>query len=479
MRRPLLMLLDYAARRQLRGLTLWLLCALYLAIVLVIVFPIAIFSAPFGPQRIFQSLQLLDFAIAVLVPAWAASRMVEDRVSGTLELMKVAGLAPEVWIGFRLLDIGATYLPIWVLRLPLYSLVLVTGGATMADILWSETVSWTVVIAHAQISLFLARRCRLERTVTTVSIALTILGNTLFFLPSYAVLIATGRNLPVPEAFRQFASVLRELSLLSYVLNRPMTPEGQWKSAVALAIPFLLGVAATLRLRRNLFIDPALAAQEGNLATTRSSRRVWEDALAWQAAELHCVPQSKNRIFAWVTAAGMAVLTFLPSMGNSMIYAVGAWVIFSFATPGLAPATCAALERLHNTISSLALLPVGGKAIYDGWRRGGFVRRQEAWIAAGLGLLVLLWHQPLAAIGWAIAAVVAAYALPPIFFVESLREQSNGRGVARAILGMGFYWSVQLVGILPAGIVTGLAALLYRPRAIRLMDELFDEASVR
>ncbi|QDT53116.1 hypothetical protein Pan44_11310 [Caulifigura coniformis] len=470
-------LIECTARRDLRHRTLWLVCALYLAIVLAIIYPLGIFSGPTGPQRIFQALQLLHFAIAVLVPAWVAGRLVEDRVSGMLELMKVAGLAPGQWIGFRLFHIAATYGSIWVLRLPLYSLVMATRGATMADILWAEVICAGVMLAHAQISLFLARGCRLERTVTTVSIVLTILGNALFFLPSYAVQIATARQYAVPESIRDSATILRELSLLNYVLSRPTTPEGQWKAAAALAIPLMLGVAATFFLRRTLYVDPATGP--GNVAGTRPSRRVWDDALAWQAAEYHCVPQKKKRVIAWTIVVAMVCLTFLPSLSESMQYAVSVVMIFAFAAPGMAPATCSSLERLHNTISSLALLPLGGKAIYDGWKRGGAVRRAEGWIAAGLIFLGLMWNDPLAGMGWALAAVVAAYALPPIFFLESLRELSNGRGVLRSMVGMGIYWSIQLVGVLPVGIVTSVAAILYRPRAIRMMDELFDEASAR
>lgn len=489
MHEPVLTLFDATMRQRLRRPTFWLVCGLYVVIVLAVIYPVSMLSWGGISRLMFQTLQVLHFLVAAAVPAFLASSVVDDVSSGTLELAKVAGLSSAEWISFRLLSIFAPYFAVWTLRLPLYALILNTGGATASEMLWAEALHWTLALSVAQTSLLIARYSIVAPAAIGVSITMLLVMNAALFVPT-AVVVLAGRawGIPIPAFVNIANDALRSLSMLSYLLEPPRLVETQLAAAGGIALHLLVGATATFWLRRLLFIQAepgtllvAGLRKQAEPATTRPSRRVWDDALAWQAAVFHSgsTPRSP-RILGWLLGAAALVISAQPWALRFPSSMVGFWLVFALAAPGMVPATCVALERKHNTLSSLAMLPFGGRDIYAGWLRGNRSKRAGAWIAAGACFAVAVWQKPLEAPVWALAGLMGAFGLPPLAFLESLEGNENGRRVAAKIgLGICFALLASGAGILLTALTATLAACCYRPRAVRLMDRRFEAASAR
>jgi hypothetical protein len=209
----------------------------------------------------------------------------------------------------------------------------------------------------------------------------------------------------------------------------------------------------------------------------RPPRRVWDDALAWQAAVVHSPRSRVTQVFLWLAVAGV-VLVLFQSWAFKAAPAIGFWTMSLLAVPGLVPTTCLSRELQQNTLASLAMLPLSGRDIYEGWLRGSVAWRTQARLCAGVIFLCLLWNAPLATPASALAAVAAGYALPPIVFLETLRgNRSYWRGGLRTLIGMSVYWTANVLGLFGTAVIFTTAALLYRPRVLRQLDERFAEAS--
>jgi hypothetical protein len=246
-----------------------------------------------------------------------------------------------------------------------------------------------------------------------------------------------------------------------------------------------LGCLFTWRLRRAMFDEvatpvpslPGLKTATSG-ATSRPSERVWDDAFAWQAARLYCPPSPLFvRLLALVGLVVFGWMIFRVPTRNS--FGIGFWLVFAMSAPGHVPSICVGHERRRNTIAALGVLPLGGRAIYEGWRRGSGPRKRESWIPSAICLAMMLWQSVPNAIGWLAVAVLAYYAFPPITFCEGLdvRPLTLRKGALFAILTVAIGTMIALFDLMVAGLITTVVACFFRPRALRLMDERFADVS--
>jgi len=268
-----------------------------------------------------------------------------------------------------------------------------------------------------------------------------------------------------------------------------VTVEGRQAALLAALLPVLIGVNASRWLSRRLYGETDLpTASDGGPHTPnvqrRPSREVWSNPFFWQASEYHFADSSQLRNTALVFAVSLALGVSVALYRDVASVVLGAWMIAACVTVEMLPAACAGVELKAKTLSSLATLPCGGRAIYLGWKRAGDKYRLAAWLAACGCVAVIAYRHPMLALIWAAVAIGAVWSLPPLAFIETLRvaERSKRRVAARiAVAFLGVPLAV-LIAFLPNGllILAGTAtfsACVYRHRAMRQMDDLFVSAS--
>jgi hypothetical protein len=474
-----------------RGL-FWLTSVVYLAAVTVIALPIAIFAQDGNPRGLFQVLRIIHLGVAFVLPGILAGRLVDDASSGTLQLMQVAGLSPRDWIRFRLLVIGIGYASIWLLRVPFYAFLLHGGGATLADLFWTEMLHTVLAFTVARISLLTATRVELPIQALR--------GGLIVFYLNIALLAPTGvlffvRNVwrvQAPLALIWAAEWARSASMFSYLRDVPVTIEGRLAALGSLALHVAIGIAAVLWLRRVLYAnsEPGVARSRDQLeprgdVRQRPSRRVWSNPFFWQASKYYLASDKRGRNAVVVFSLALPVAIGVAIRTDDRAMLVGLWMVSACVTAEMMPVMCAGLELKARTLSSLATLPCGVGAIYLGWKRAGDRYRLAAWLASCVCAAVLAWRNPALAVAWGAVAMGAAWSFPPLTFIETLRSHERPWSRIATSIALGAIGG-PLAGLaafrIPHGILilaglATLAACLYRPRAIRQMEEEFVRAS--
>jgi hypothetical protein len=147
----------------------------------------------------------------------------------------------------------------------------------------------------------------------------------------------------------------------------------------------------------------------------------------------------------------------------------------------LIPSHCIQSEIQQQTLPCLAMLPQGGRGLYEGWLRG--VKRLP-WRSFALPVILLAvsaWLSPFQAGAWALLSLVLSYAAPPLMFVTTMNrlERTTAQVVRRVIVGLVF-GTVMMAANLQVALALGAAyALLRRKSALGAMDGLVDRAACR
>lgn len=472
----------------------WVTSAGYLIAVFAIVLLFALLDRRGDPRGLFPALQFFHLFLALGLPAVLAARLVDDRISETLQFMQLAGFSADAWIRFRLLLIATEYFSVWALRVPFYAFLLHGGGVTWPDLIWAELIHTVLALTVAQTGLLTAARAELSPQTLFGTAAVSFLNFILMTPAGVMMFITRVWSLRMPPFFNWAAETLRSLSMFSYSFSPPVTAEGRIAAACGLLLHLVAGLIATLLLRRILYTEaePGLAAAKGSGELQpgadhqrRPSRRVWSDPFFWHAAEYYFEQSPERRSTVAFFSLSLPIALAVAIRFDAAAFAAGIWAMAACVTTGMAPAWCAGRELKEKTLSSLAVLPCGGGAIYLGWKRAGDRYRLAAWLATCACLAVLAWRHPLLAVGWGAVVMASAWSFPPLAFIEALRSQERTirRMISRIAIGaiagpvasLLMLWSHHVIVVL-AGIAA-LAACLYRPRAIRQMDEIFVRVS--
>ncbi|MBX3443774.1 MAG: hypothetical protein KF774_15300 [Planctomyces sp.] len=449
MSRPLLRLLHWQLQFDSRRVAVWLIGGCY--VLLAIWWTMgAIQSTLWGapPTVVIWSLINLHSVMAVIYPLFRASRMVEDWTSGVMGLIKLTDTPARVWATFRLLSVVAGWLPIWILRWPLYALIWTLGGWTM-DVVWTaELLQWTALFTTASVTLAVGRYCQTPRAARLVSglilatsqVLLLFLGRLslivqLWELPSssldWAMALASitlhllGAALCL-EALASIAYFRAEEGDAVEAAPADDRPAAEWSSDVRRPIESAANPLDS-RLLDPRPLDPKLGEPKSGepRGNRRPPRRVWKDALAWQCFQVHsggaATVHIKFALYGTLLALllGMWALDSLLFQILLIMGPVAGAVIAAFK-----PGDCAARELKAGTLPTLMLLPVNGRDLYDGWSRGNWrlAAPDFAWMVI---VLSILFAQPesIMPLGGKIGIAcvsVAILLLGPLLFLNQL-----------------------------------------------------------
>ena len=420
-------------RFQSRRLTTWLLGGGYLLVVLG--------AIAMSPKRLppgvgagvvsFKILTTIHTLATILLAVRFAAQSIDDKPSGTLGFLKIANLSPRSWIAFRAIAMVLDYLPVWVLRLPVYALVLSLGGVFLEDVLWLEAVLTVGFVSLSCVGLLISRY---STTGTAVAIGtfLSIALWHLFLVLPMAVLgiISLVENKPLAVADHPWAQAFSQLALPRLIWSIPTGTE-QWTLAgISITMHLAIGAFLLRLLARTVYVGagtemsdeaPTLTRADQKV-NSRPSRRVSDDALAWQALHVHCSHSRRARIGSAVFAAAcVLVLAFVVAkedVPRTILIGVSSGI--TLLVLAFKPSDCLSRELRGKTLSTLALLPLDGKEIYEGWARGSRQMALPAYVATGLGAVLMLLIAPDRAPYWGLVMAGAVLLLPEAAFVSNV-----------------------------------------------------------
>jgi len=424
-------LLSWQLRFSPRRRSTWLFGGAYVALTfgLIAVWPGSpVLAAGRVPFRVLQSVHA---AVAVIAAIVLAGQSIDDRASGTLGFLKIANIHPRTWVQFRFLAAVAAFLPIWVLRLPVYVLVFSLGGVTLHEFLWLEAVQWVAFLFVLGLSLLNARFSTTEAALGLATIGWLCLSQAVAYLPLIVLrLIGVVSGRPFLTWKFPWADSISELALARWFWTFPASPAG-WGLAVA-ALAIHLGLASVLLrlLTRTVFFNADTTVVEPERAPTkaeeqsqtRPSRRVSDDPLAWQVCHVHTGFTEEGRITAVVFASALVLLLTFgvaeETVPRSLLIGVScglALVMLAFK-----PSDCLSREVSGKTLGTMALLPWDGQEIYEAWLRGSRELARPAYAAVAAGCVVMTILVPENAVYFLMVMVFAFVVLPDAAFLSNV-----------------------------------------------------------
>jgi hypothetical protein len=229
--------------------------------------------------------------------------------------------------------------------------------------------------------------------------------------------------------------------------------------------------------------EPVLTKAERH-STTRPSRRVSDDPLAWLVRHIHCGASLRTRTNVVILASWAVLFLSFIVIREAVprAFVLGNACGLSLLILAFKPSDCLSREVKGKTLSTLALLPLDGREIYEGWQRGARQLARPAYIAAGLGGTILSFTVPVAApYVWMVMAFTVLL-LPEAAFLSNVMARKNSLVAFDFVQLFVNLWVVFLIAVilaisLPvaiainawAGLVT-LIGLLLVARSLLLMD---------
>ena len=424
-------LLSWQLRFQSRRMLTWVFGGVYVLLpLLLIAMSPNLPTMPPGqlPFRILQTVHALGAAVAAIV---LAGQSMDDKPSGTLGFLKVANLAPGSWVTFRFLALFIGYLPIWILRIPIYVLVVSLGGVMWEDVLWLEAVQWAAFLSISCLALLVARYSTTGSSLAIATFLIVWLWQAVLYFPLIVTAILNlFQNAPPRTGDHPIAIAIGQLALPRYFWSRPSNATEWTMALLGIALHLILAFILLRMLAKTVFFnagtemateEPALTRAERR-SNTRPSRRVSDDPLAWQACHIHAGTNPQTRTSA-VVIASFFVLALAFGVIDEVVprsLVIGVTCGMTLVILAFKPSDCLSREVKAKTLSTLALLPLDGREIYEGWRRGARRLARSAYIAAAGGGIILSIIVPEAApFIWMVLAF-AVLLLPEVAFLSNL-----------------------------------------------------------
>lgn len=454
-------LLSWQLRFQSRRMSTWIFGGGYLLVTLVMML-----GSPDVPtippgQIPFQTLRTIHALAAVIFAIQLAGQSMDDNLSGTLGFLKVAHLESGSWVAFRMAAMILAYLPIWSVRLPIYSLVLSLGGVTLEEVLWLEAVQWVAFLTIGSVALLIARYSTTGSGLAILTLAIVGLFQLALNLPLIALAVwSLIQDRPFSASNHPWAVSMGQLSLSMWFWGFPRYVSSWWAAALGLALHLAMAVVFLRMLARVVFFNVGTeivtheptATKAERKSTTRPSRRVPDDALAWQACHVHSAMSSEARasavVFGSVCVLVLAFGVIQDVIPRSLVIGVACGttlVVLAFK-----PSDCLSRELKGKTLSTLALIPLDGREIYEGWRRGARRLARPGYVAVVVGGILLSAINAEAAPYVWMVLVFAVLLLPEAAFLSNV--------LARQVSFLEFdfvqlfvnLWVLFLIGVLLA-----------------------------
>ena len=383
--------------------------------------------------------------------AWSlASRTVEDRRAGILAFLKISDTPASRWIAFRLLALIQSFLPLWILRFPLYVIAFHLGGVPVAKIVVAELFQWISFLTAGSVTLAVARQYQTPQSARIIAMAITIAFELILIAPLRAFRgLEAWLGSWFSLEFARWESIfegLSRLSLFNQNWSPPTTPADWPLSAGSIALHLALSAAALMLLTTVLYsgVDedsPPPDAIRKTPSLSRPSRRVAADALAWQAYAVHADGRQTVRrkiLIYLIGAIFLAALSLSPNWTLPTFATVSALIALAAAT--FRPGECLARELKDGTLSTLALLPYDGSEIFNAWRRGTRRLAIPDFVWAALCFAVLALDNREAVPIWA-GLYLSLLLATPFFFINNLMQ---------------FEWKYLPLGCLSAFVIVAL-----------------------
>jgi len=395
---------------------------------------------PLPTSRIFLGgLIWLHWFLALGLAMSRSARTVDDRTSGILALTKISNISPGAWVAFRFLSVVVGYLPIWAVRLPLYVLAYHFGGVTLSRFLVPEFFQWIAFLSTAAIGLLIARFYDTPQTARFAIIGVVVLGEMILLVPLKVLqgvrLFVGAAGIPGHDLLEWLFSRLSGLSLMTYSWTTPETMDEWLMALAAVGLHVLIAAAALWALRRTVFFNVGVDDSVGSAAaekdrrkpaTVRTSRRVWDDALAWLCFNIHSNGRKTIRTKC-VSYGMMGLLLLAIPLTNPGLMATFLIVspLIVAAIASFKTGDCLVRELRGQTLSTLALLPFSEMELYRGWKRGALrlAVPDLVYVGVAMGVLCFLIGDSQLPLGVRVVVVALCGAIllaTPFFFLNNL-----------------------------------------------------------
>jgi hypothetical protein len=339
------------------------------------------------------------------------------------------------------------------------------GGLTIERFSVYELLFSTVYLSVGGVGLLAARLIETAQTARVMTAGVFFLLEFVLWTPTIG--LASYRALFGMQAgvFGRWLEIMDGVSHLSIVrqLWSPPIIREQWPFALgSIGLYLAVGLWALSRFRRIVFSGVGL--EEGGKrsvgqATAKkalSSRRVWPDALAWQAYEIH--GGGRKTVRRKLILAGIVVGTLLLLASDRRYMDPMAVVSFSVValvlsagSVAIRPGDCLTRELKAGTLSTLALLPLDSKDLFRGWARGTRKLCAPEVLAASLLFLLASFLAPQTTLLW-LGLLIGLLLAEPCFFMNSLV------GLWLSALPVGCLATLLLIAVPITCVVIGVTA---------------------
>jgi hypothetical protein len=381
------LLLESSLPRESRRTDATVIRVIYAILSLAVLF--AVVQSPVYPQGkpLLIGLTVIHAAMAILLGVRLAGDVAGDRSSGVVGLLALAGLKGNDVVAARLISVVLAFLSVWIVRIPMLVLTFTLGGIHLQQMLMVELLLLGLFILVVGVGLLHAHYAP-DRAMARIVFLLP--GLLEFGLHAPKVIIAILRTfqlIRVPTSFVEFAGMLRAGSFSSsvYAVIRFPDPSGWYLIPAALHIA--LGTLSLYCWRRVYFTcldeagDAAAPTSESRSklkstpSKSRPSRPCWDDALAWQAYQIHSEGRwnmiGRGTVVGVVLigAAVMASLGVTPFPQLALVLLAITSAILLFMGQGKV-SDCLQRELKDKTLPSLLMTPHTPIELCDGWGRG-------------------------------------------------------------------------------------------------------------
>ena len=404
-----------------------------------------------------RAMTVVHAAMAVLLAVRLAGDVAGSRVSGETSLLWLSGVSAESAIVSQLLLAASTFLRVWLVHVPILFLACHLGGTTWPQILEIEALLLGGFVMTLCCGLPWMSRATARGSAPVMGIVPALVELVIWLPAGVIFALQTWTSIPVSQAAISGVESLRYLSAISCGRELLQTPSASPLLLMPLIVQLGLSLLSLWLWKRGYFtrLDegdvPASAGRTSlkfwrSKTTTRPSRPVWDDALAWQAYYVHNNGRVQI-IVRSIIVLGWAVFSvgYLCSGQNpskdlliTISFILGFCLIFISHSLGGAYF----LNELKlQTLTTLMMAPVGYMDLYEGWMRGV---RKMMWpdlclLVMGLG--IALWHSPMKlAPAYAGVAVILLCSGPFIVLSPlvpfTLRGLVTGCGLVMTLCGM-------------------------------------------
>jgi ABC-type transport system involved in multi-copper enzyme maturation permease subunit len=412
--------------------------------------------ARFG-ALLFQLFSMVQLALVLFfAPLFAASRVAQEKDRQTLVLLLMTDLRDRELVLGKLL---ASLLPVAALlaaSAPVFALVSILGGVSLAQIGWSLALCAAAGLAAGSWGSLVA----FWREKTFQTLAISVLGLVLFFGVVEAGVALLGNGSPAGR-WLGYCDPFRGMLL---VLD-PLAARPDLKVAVVPALPFVVALCvlallangvAVLRLRvwnpSRTFSDSRTETEAPDAAVRGATRRIWSNPVIWR----EICTRAYGRKMVFIKLAYLVLFLFAAAYVHSTRENSGELILgmispsgFAFVAVGLVAlllvnaqaVTSLTTERDAKTLELLLVTDITAKEFIYG-KIGGVLYNMREAVVLPLGGLVWLAVQGM--LSWENFLYVALGFLLLVVFAAMLGLHSglsfdNSRSAIANSLGTMFF----------------------------------------